>query len=58
MDIDSIKPTTMVGIKSLAKKIKKAKQIKHSEALNQAAIAAGYLNFEHARTNLPLKGLQ
>jgi hypothetical protein len=50
--IDLIRPTTMVGIRRLAKQIKKAKGVTHAEALDQAAVAAGYQNFRHARRML------
>lgn len=45
----SIRPSTISGIKRLAKHIKVAKGISHSEALNQAATAAGHQNFRHAQ---------
>jgi hypothetical protein len=49
---ESIRPSTMSGIKRLAKHIKVAKGVLHREALNQAATAAGYENFRHAQRML------
>lgn len=45
---DNISPNTIDGIKSLAKAIKKREGIKHAEALDQAALQAGYSNFRKA----------
>lgn len=52
-DLDSIKPTTIDGIKQLAKKIKKARNIQHAKALDVAAHQAGFANFRHAQNQLP-----
>ncbi|MDH4874416.1 hypothetical protein [Pseudomonas sp. BN515] len=49
---DQIHPTTLVGIKRLAKTIKKAKGILHAQALDEAAKQAGYQNFRHAQRAL------
>ncbi len=45
MDITKIQPTTEIGIKRLAREISRKKDLKHSDALNLAAKAAGYTNF-------------
>lgn len=45
-------PSTLEGIKRLAKSIKKEKGIQHSDALNEAAKVAGYENFRHAQNKL------
>jgi hypothetical protein len=52
MNIENLKPTTMDGIKSLAKKIKKRDGIQHAKALDAAAFQAGYQNFRHAQNQL------
>lgn len=49
---DNISPKTIDGIKSLAKAIKKREGIKHAEALDQAALQAGYSNFRNAQRNI------
>ncbi len=50
--IDASQPTTLHGIKALAKGIKKAEGLQHVRALDKAAIRAGYQNFNHARNRL------
>lgn len=50
--IYDIKPTTLLGIKQLAKKISKAEGVRHHVALDKAAKQAGYQNFTHARHSL------
>lgn len=52
MSIDTLKPTTLAGIKTLAKDLKRLRNIKHNPALDLAAQRAGYSNFEHARLAL------
>jgi hypothetical protein len=52
MSEKSVRPSTIDGIKSLAKSLKREKAIKHAEALNLAAQAAGFNNFAHARRDL------
>lgn len=52
MNLEDIKPSTIGGIKRLAKGIKKARQIKHMEALELAAKQAGYQNYRHAQNAL------
>jgi hypothetical protein len=47
-NLSELKPTTMEGIKSLAKQIKRAEGIGHTEALNKAAKQAGHENFAAA----------
>lgn len=42
-------PTSLAGIKRLASSIKKQTGTKHSSALNEAAIIAGFNNFKEAR---------
>lgn len=51
--LDQIHPTTLVGIKRLAKQLKSARGITHAAALNEAAKAAGFQNFANAQRNLP-----
>lgn len=53
MLIDDLRPTTLEGVKRLAKQIKKKSGIKHSDALNLAAKSADCMNFRHARRTLP-----
>lgn len=50
--MESKPPSTLEGIKRLAKRIKKEKCIQHSDALNEAAKVAGYENFRHAQNKL------
>ncbi|HKY21342.1 MAG TPA: hypothetical protein VJM31_08990 [Vicinamibacterales bacterium] len=47
-----IHPTTMVGIKRLAKQFRRERGIKHTRALDEAAIQAGFSNFRHAQLAL------
>lgn len=47
-----IKPSTLNGVKQLAKKISKAEGIPHTKALDVAARQAGYENYRHARKEL------
>lgn len=46
---DNIHPSTLGGIKRLAKQIKKANGVPHNEALDIAAKSASFENFAHAR---------
>lgn len=48
MSDNTVRPSTIDGIKSLAKNIKREHGIKHAEALDRAAVAAGFANFAHA----------
>ncbi len=54
--LDQIRPTTLVGVKRLAKALKSARGCTHIEALNAAAIVAGFQNFAHAQRNLQDSG--
>lgn len=49
MSIFEVKPSTLDGIKSLAKKIKRDRGIPHHEALDLSAQVAGFQNFRHAQ---------
>ena len=54
----SIRPTTLEGIKRLAKGIKRDLDVTHGRALDLAAQQANFENFRHARQalqHLPLK---
>lgn len=53
MSRKSIHPSTMTGIKRLAKQIKAAQGLSHSASLDRASEAAGYDNFRHAQNVLP-----
>ena len=48
MSSEAIRPSTMDGIKRLAKSIKVERRMRHLLALDAAAQAAGYQNFRHA----------
>ena len=52
MSIATIRPSTVDGIKTLAKKIKRERSIPHMEALDLASRQAGYENFVHAKRKL------
>jgi len=52
MSIDTLKPTTLAGIKTLAKDLKRLQNLKHQPALELAAQQAGYSNFKHAHQAL------
>lgn len=47
-----VRPSTMEGIKRLAKSIKREKNLTHAKALDQAAQAAGFEDFQHAHKTL------
>lgn len=49
MKIVSIRPSSLDGIKSLAKKLKQQRSIRHTEALEVASRQAGFESFVHAR---------
>lgn len=49
MSTDQIRPTTLAGIKRLAKTIKRKRGISQAKALDAAAQSAGCQNFRHAR---------
>lgn len=52
MSSEAIRPTTIVGIKRLAKTLKSELRVPHHRALNLAAHAAGFENFGHAENRL------
>jgi len=52
MPNEAIRPTTLTGIKTLAKELKVRNGIRHSAALDKAAQVAGYQNFAHAHRQL------
>ncbi|WP_329832763.1 DUF5623 domain-containing protein [Stenotrophomonas geniculata] len=56
MVIASIRPSTLDGIKQLAKKVRRERQITHTLALDEASRQAGFENFQHARHSLVLQG--
>ncbi|WP_417809049.1 DUF5623 domain-containing protein [Thioclava sp.] len=56
MLIDGPRPTTLVGVKRLARQLKKTNGIKHSDALDLAAKSADCANFRHAQRTLPTNG--
>lgn len=49
MLVENIRPSTIIGIKRLASRIKKSEGVTHKQALSLAARAASFENFEHAR---------
>ena len=51
---NSIHPSTLGGIKRLAKQIKKTKNITYLKALDIAAQSASFQNYTHARNQLPI----
>ncbi len=53
MSNEDIRPTTLVGIKRLAKSIKTRDGISHHEALDAAARRASFQNFRHASKQIP-----
>lgn len=57
MSSEAIRPSTLDGIKRLAKSLKIERRIQHVRALDDAAQAAGFQNFRHAsnvlRTTVP-----
>lgn len=55
---EDIRPTSIVGIKRLAKTIKVESGISHHHALDEAARKAGFENFRHAGNRLPTYGGQ
>lgn len=48
MSSEAIRPSTLDGIKRLAKSLKIERSIQHVQALDDAAQAAGFQNFRHA----------
>lgn len=55
---ENTQPSTIGGIKRLAKQIKKANGVPHTKALDIAARRAKYENFAHARNQLQLPNNQ
>lgn len=53
---EDIIPTTVVGIKRLAKAFSRRATVSHTVALDQAARVAGYSNFKHASKALAVEG--
>ena len=52
MPIEAIRPSTLAGIKRLARSLKVERSIRHMPALDAAAQVAGYQNFRHASNTL------
>lgn len=52
MSSEAIRPTTLAGIKRLAKSLKVERGIQHVQALEVASQAAGFQNFRHASNSL------
>ncbi|WP_445219876.1 DUF5623 domain-containing protein [Bradyrhizobium sp. Pa8] len=52
MSNNQIRPSSIEGIKQLAKRLKKANGLKHGAALDMASRAAGCENFKHALRSL------
>jgi hypothetical protein len=48
MSNDSIRPSSIEGIKQLAKRFKRADGLQHAAALDKASKAAGFENYKHA----------
>lgn len=53
MKSTTVHPSTVGGIKRLAKTLKRDRKLPHRVALNEASKAAGFQNFEHAQHALP-----
>lgn len=56
MLIDDLRPTTLLGVKSLAAQLRKERGIKYAVALDLAAQAADCANFRNAQKVLPERG--
>ncbi|MBX9909285.1 MAG: hypothetical protein K2Z25_11275 [Beijerinckiaceae bacterium] len=52
MSTIDIRPSSIEGIKRLAKTISKRDNIKHAKALDEASRVSGFANFQHARRSL------
>lgn len=52
MSNDHIQPSSIEGIKQLAKRLKRADGIRHAVALDKASQAAGFQNYKHALRGL------
>ena len=57
MSSEAIQPSSLDGIKRLAKSLKTERGIQHVRALDDAARAAGFQNFRHASNALRNSGL-
>jgi hypothetical protein len=53
MSTHDIRPSSLDGIKRLAKILKRKQQLSHARALDEAAKAAGFQNLRHAQNSLP-----
>lgn len=53
-----VHPSTMEGIKRLARSLKRQKSISHLKALDEAAQLAGFQSFKHAQNQLPVPGMR
>jgi hypothetical protein len=53
MLLQDVRPSSMIGIKRLARQIRNAENVPLNQALRRAAQAASFSNFEHARRALP-----
>ena len=58
MSKSEIHPTTIRGVKRLARDLKAARGLAHAGALDEAASLAGFENYAHARRTLPLHGAE
>ncbi len=56
MSSEAIRPSTLDGIKRLAKSLKVERGIQHVRALDEAAHSAGFQNFRHARNAIRAGG--
>lgn len=56
MSNDLIRPSSIEGIKQLARRIKKANDLPHAIALDKAAQAGGFSNYQHARRACGIAG--
>lgn len=53
METADVKPTTIAGVKRLAKTIKRERSITHTAALTAASRQAGWLSWNEALRNMP-----
>lgn len=53
VDLDQITPTTLHGVKKLAKRIKKVTVFTHTQSLEIAAKQAGFQTYTEAHNHLP-----
>jgi hypothetical protein len=52
MSVSALQPSTILGIKRLAKRFSKEDGVSHSIGLDRASVAAGFSNFKHATRKL------